>query len=43
MIVRPNAVELAVLDWQRPSTRNRGGRQGLIVSLQERVNRATGT
>jgi len=42
VIVHLTPEELVVLDRQRPSTRSRGGWQGLIVSLQEKVDRATG-
>ncbi len=42
MIVYLTPQEIAVLNRQRPSTRSRGGWQGLIVSLQERVDRTTG-
>lgn len=43
MMVHLTVAEVAVLDRQRPSTRGRGGWQSLIVSLQERVDRGTGT
>jgi hypothetical protein len=35
--------EIAELDKQDPATAGDGGFQGLMVSLQKRVNRATGT
>jgi hypothetical protein len=34
--------EIAVLDRQHPSTKNKGGWQGLLVKLAQKVNRATG-
>ena len=34
--------EVAELDKQDPATRGDGGFQGLMVSLQEKVNRASG-
>lgn len=37
-----NASEIAELDKQDPATASDGGFQGLMVSLQKRVNRATG-
>lgn len=37
-----NASEIAELDKQDPATAGDGGFQGLMVSLQKRVNRATG-
>jgi len=36
------AAEIAELDKQDPATANDGGYQGLLVSLQHRINRATG-
>jgi hypothetical protein len=35
--------ELAVLDRQAPSTKENGGWQALLVTLQERVNRGSGS
>jgi hypothetical protein len=37
-----NSVEIAELDKQDPATAGDGGFQGLMVSLQKRVNRVTG-
>jgi hypothetical protein len=34
--------EIAALDRQAPSTKRNGGWQGLMVTLQEKLNRATG-
>ena len=34
--------EIAEIDKQDPQTKNDGGYQGLMVSLQSRINRATG-
>ena len=42
MTVFLNTQEIAELDRQNPSTRSNGGFQGLIVSLAQRVDRATG-
>jgi hypothetical protein len=36
------AEEIAELDKQHPSTASDGGYQGLLVSLQQRVDRTTG-
>jgi hypothetical protein len=33
--------ELAELDRQSPATKNKGGFQGLLVTLQQKVNRFT--
>lgn len=38
-----NPMELAVLDRQAPSTKENGGWQNLLVTLQEKVNRETGS
>jgi hypothetical protein len=35
------AAEVAALDKQAPATANDGGFQSLLVSIQQRVNRAT--
>jgi hypothetical protein len=37
-----NAAEIAEIDKQDPATASDGGFQGLMVSLQKRINRATG-
>jgi len=40
--VRLNQTEIAVLDRQDPATGADGGSQGLLVRLQEKLNRTTG-
>jgi len=42
MLVTLNATEIARLDQQDPASENDGGWQKLIVSLQKKVDRATG-
>lgn len=42
MIVILNGAEIAELDKQDPATAGDGGYQGLMISLQRRVDRATG-
>ena len=37
-----NRIEIALLDRQHPSTRRRGGFQGLLVGLAFRLDRTTG-
>lgn len=41
VILNPN--QLAVLDRQAPSSKENGGWQNLLVTLQERVNRKSGS
>jgi hypothetical protein len=42
MTVILNAEEIGELDRQNPATRGNGGFQAMLVTLQMRVNRATG-
>lgn len=42
MIVQLHASEIAEIDKQDPTTARDGGFQGLMVSLQRKIDRATG-
>ncbi len=42
LIVRLNPSEIAELDRQHPSTKAKGGWQGLLVNLQDMLDRKTG-